>query len=69
MSKIENSNIQKDVYSVWKNNVVNFYFGMQKSIPEFHQASTNLVKEYVQSWNNFAPQLLTFKEKLQQGLE
>jgi len=64
MSKIENSNIQKDVYSVWKNNVVNFYFGMQKSIPEFHQASTNLVKEYVQSWNNFATSVIDIQREI-----
>jgi hypothetical protein len=64
MSKIENSSIQIDIYSVWKNNAINFYSGMQKSIPEFHQASTNLIQEYVQSWNNFATSVIDIQREI-----
>ena len=64
MSKIENSDIQIDIYSVWRNNAINFYSSMQKSIPEFHQASTNLIQEYVQSWNDFATSVIDIQREI-----
>ena len=42
---------QKDIYSVWKDSINDFYSNMEKSIPQFHQACTNLVQEYIESWN------------------
>ncbi|NND87193.1 MAG: hypothetical protein HKM23_07745 [Nitrosopumilus sp.] len=54
MSKIENTSNQKDIYSVWKDSIDNFYSNIEKSIPQFHQATTNLFQEYVQAWNNVA---------------
>lgn len=42
---------QKDIYSVWKDSISDFYSNMEKSIPQFHQACTNLVQEYIESWN------------------
>ncbi len=54
MSKIENTTNQKDIYSVWKESVDNFYSNIEKSIPQFHQATTNLYQEYVEGWKNIA---------------
>jgi len=55
MSKIENSTgNQKDIHSVWKSNIDNFYSSVEKSIPQFHQAATNLFQEYVRTLNNLA---------------
>ena len=53
MSKISNiTSNQKDGYSVWKDSVDNFYSNVEKAIPQFHQAFTNLVQEYIEAWNN-----------------
>lgn len=53
MSKENNiTSNQKDFYSVWKDNVDNYYNNVEKAIPKFHQAYTNLVQEYVEAWNN-----------------
>ena len=52
MSKIENTSNHKDIYSVWKDGLDNFYSNIEKSIPQFHQAATNLFQEYVKAWNN-----------------
>ena len=43
MSKIENTNNHKDIYSVWNDGVETFYSNMEKLIPQFHQAATNLL--------------------------
>ena len=52
MSKIENTSNHKDVYSAWKDSMNAFYSNIEKSIPQFHQAATNLFQEYVQSLSN-----------------
>ncbi len=45
---------QKDIYSIWKDGVNTYYANLEKSIPQFHQAITNLYQEYVEAWNNVA---------------
>lgn len=45
---------QKDIYSIWKDSVNTFYENMEKSVPQFHQAITNLYQEYIEAWNNVA---------------
>ncbi len=54
MSKIENTSNQKDIYSVWKEGIDSFYSNIEKSIPQYHQAFTDLFQEYVKGWNNIA---------------
>ncbi len=54
MSKIENTSNQKDIYSVWKDGIDSFYSNIEKSIPQYHQAATDLFQEYVKAWNNVA---------------
>ncbi|KAF6246332.1 hypothetical protein C6990_09380 [Nitrosopumilus sp. b3] len=58
MSKIENTSSHKDIYSVWSDSVDNFYSNIEKSIPQFHQAATNLLQEYVQAWNNASSSII-----------
>ncbi len=55
MSKVESEKInQKDIYSVWKEDLENYYSSLEKSMTQFHQSSVNLFQEYVKSWNNIA---------------
>ncbi|HUU48430.1 MAG TPA: hypothetical protein VMW55_06580 [Nitrosopumilaceae archaeon] len=63
MSKIENTSNQKDIYSVWKDGIDIFYSNIEKSIPQFHQATTNLFQEYVKSLNNVATSTLDIQRE------
>jgi len=54
MSKIENTSNQKDISSLWKEGIDNFYSNIEKSIPQIHQASANMFQEYVKAFNNTA---------------
>jgi len=63
MSKIENTNNHKDIYSVWKDGIDNFYSNIEKLIPQFHQAATNLFQEYIQSLNNVASSTLDIQKE------
>lgn len=55
MSKLDSEKpTQKDIFAVYHENIDNFYSNIEKSIPVFHQAATNLVQEYIQAWNNIA---------------
>lgn len=63
MSKIENTSNHKDVYSVWKDGMDNFYSTIEKSIPQFHQAATNLFQEYVQALNNVSSSIVDIQRE------
>ena len=63
MSKIENTSSQKDIYSVWKDGLDAFYSNIEKSIPQFHQAATNLYQEYVKSLSNVASSTLEIQRE------
>ncbi|MDH3360789.1 MAG: hypothetical protein OEL56_05330 [Nitrosopumilus sp.] len=63
MSKIENINNHKDIYSVWNDGVKTFYSNMEKSIPQFHQAATNLLQEYVQAWNDASSSIIDIQRE------
>ena len=63
MSKIENTSNQKDIYSVWKEGLDSFYSNIEKSIPQFHQAATNLFQEYVKALNDAATSALDIQRK------
>ncbi|MGY5149418.1 MAG: hypothetical protein ACW9W3_05080 [Candidatus Nitrosopumilus sp. bin_68KS] len=63
MSKIENSSNHKDIYSVWKDGMDTFYSNIEKSIPQFHQATTNLFQEYVKSMSNVASSTLDIQRE------
>lgn len=54
---------QKDIYSVWKDNIENYYSNIEKSIPQFHQASTNLFQEYVEAWSNIATSIVDIQKE------
>jgi hypothetical protein len=54
---------QKDIYSVWKDNIENFYSNIEKSIPQFHQATTNLFQEYVEAWSNIATSIIDIQKE------
>ncbi|MGY5147220.1 MAG: hypothetical protein ACW9W4_04410 [Candidatus Nitrosopumilus sp. bin_7KS] len=58
MSKIENTSNHKDVYSIWKDGMDNFYSTIEKSIPQFHQAATNLFQEYTKALNNVSSSIV-----------
>ena len=63
MSKIENTSNHKDIYSVWKDGLDNFYSNIEKSIPQFHQAATNLFQEYVKALNDVATSALDIQSE------
>ena len=64
MSKIENTTSnQKDIYSEWMSSVDNFFSNIEKSIPQFHQATTNLFQEYIKSWNNAATSVIEIQRE------
>lgn len=63
MSKIENTNNHKDVYSVWKEGTDNFYSTIEKSIPQFHQAATNLFQEYAKALNNTSSSIVEIQRE------
>ena len=63
MSKIENTNNHKDVYSVWKDGMDNFYSTIEKSIPQFHQAATNLFQEYAKALNNTSSSIVDIQRE------
>ena len=64
MSKLENLGNNKDIFSIWKNNISSFYSNVEKAIPEFHQVSTDLVQEYLKSWNNFATSAIDLQREI-----
>ena len=63
MSKIENTNSHKDVYSVWKDGMDSFYSTIEKSIPQFHQAATNLFQEYAKALNNASSSIVEIQRE------
>lgn len=63
MSKIENTSSHKDIYSIWSDSVDSFYSNIEKSIPQFHQAATNLLQEYVQAWNNASSSIIDIQRE------
>ena len=63
MSKIENTNSHKDVYSVWKDGMDNFYLTIEKSVPQFHQAATNLFQEYAKALNNASSSIVEIQRE------
>lgn len=63
MSKIENTANHKDVYSVWGESIDAFYSNIEKSIPQFHQAATNMFQEYVKSLNNVVSSALDIQKE------
>ena len=63
MSKLEHTSNQKDIYSVWKDGMSNFYSNIEKSIPQFHQAATNLFQEDVKALNDVATSALDIQSE------
>jgi len=63
MSKIENTGNHKDIYSVWKEGIDNFYSTIEKSIPQFHQAATNLFQEYARALNNASTSIVEIQRE------
>jgi len=54
---------QKDIFSVWSDNVESYYSNLERSIPKFHQAATNLMQEYVKAWNNVATSMINIQHE------
>jgi len=63
MSKLENTSSHKDIYSVWSDGVDNLYSNIEKSIPQFHQAATNLFQEYVKALNNASTSIIDIQRE------
>ena len=63
MSKLENTSSRKDIYSVWSDSVDNLYSNIEKSIPQFHQAATNLFQEYVKALNNASSSIIDIQRE------
>lgn len=64
MSKVENSTSnQKDIFSAWNELVDSYYSNIEKYVPQYHQASTNLFQEYLQAWNNAATSVIELQKE------
>jgi len=63
MSKIENTSNHKDVYSVWNAGMDSFCSNIEKVIPQFHQAATNLFQEYVKAFNNASSSIIDIQRE------
>ena len=63
MSKLENTGNHNDAYSVWKNGMDIFYSKIEKSIPQFHQAATNLFQEYAKALNNASSSIVDIQRE------
>ena len=64
MSKNEQSHSSnKDIFSVYQQNVDKFFNGIRTSVPQYHQAITNVQQEFIQAYENIADSTLTLQKE------
>lgn len=64
MSKNEQTQSNpKDLFSVYQQNVDKFFNGIRTSVPQYHQAITNVQQEFIQAYENIADSTLTLQKE------
>ncbi len=53
----------KDLFSVYQQNVDKFFNGIRTSVPQYHQAITNVQQEFIQAYENVADSTLTLQKE------
>lgn len=64
MSKNEQTQSNpKDIFSVYQQNVDKFFSGIRTSVPQYHQAITNVQQEFIQAYENIADSAVTLQKE------
>ena len=63
MSKNEQTTSSKDLFSVYHQNLDKFFNGIRTSVPQYHQAITNVQQEYLQAFENVTDSTLTLQKE------
>ena len=64
MSKNEQTQSNpKDIFSVYQQNVEKFFNGIRTSVPQYHQAITNVQQEFIQAYENIADSTVTLQKE------
>jgi hypothetical protein len=63
MSKNEQINSNKDLFSVCQQNMDKFFNGIRTAVPQYHQAITNVQQEYLQAFENFTDSTVTLQKE------
>ncbi len=64
MSKNEQTQSNpKDLFSVYQENVDKFFNGIRTSVPQYHQAITNVQQEFIQAYENIADSTVTLQKE------
>ena len=64
MSKNEQTQSNpKDIFSVYQQNVDKFFSGIRTSVPQYHQAITNVQQEFIQAYENIADSTVTLQKE------
>ena len=54
---------QKDVFSVYQQNVDKVFNGIKQSVPQYHQSITNVQQEYLQAYENIVDSTITLQKE------
>jgi len=64
MSKNEQTHSSaKDIFSVYQQNVDKFFNGIRTSVPQYHQAITNVQQEFIQAYENIADSAVSLQKE------
>ena len=64
MSKNEQSQTKStDAFSVYQQNVDKLFNGIRQSVPQYHQAITNVQQEFLQAYENIADSTITLQKE------
>ena len=67
MSKNEQTQSNpKDLFSVYQANVDKFFNGIRTSVPQYHQAITNVQQEFIQAYENIADSAVSLQKEYAQ---
>ena len=63
MSKNEQTPGDKDVFSVYQENIDKIFTGIRQSVPQYHQSITNVQQEYLQAYENVVDSTITLQKE------
>ena len=63
MSKNEQTTNPKDPFSVYQQNVEKLFNGIRQSVPQYHQAITNVQQEFLQAYENVADSTISIQKE------
>ncbi|MFB5604655.1 MAG: hypothetical protein ACE5R5_05260 [Nitrosarchaeum sp.] len=63
MSKNEQTQDVKDLFSVYQENIDKLFTGIRQSVPQYHQSITNVQQEYLQAYQNIVNSTITIQKE------